>query len=100
MFELDKETNKIMTIFKTIEEKQNVADSLAKFTVKSGLVKKSTVLQHYYGEDEPDFIKVSCISFGLIHLMEEDFYIVKEVLGYDIVLSYLKVRKKYINIIK
>ncbi|WP_291637741.1 hypothetical protein [Clostridium sp.] len=99
MFELDNETNKIMRIFKTIEDKQSVADSLSKLTVKIGLEKKSSLLSHYYGEDEPDFIKVSCISFGLINLMEEDFYIIKEVLGYRIVFDFLKGKIKYLEIL-
>ena len=99
MFELDKETNKIIRIFKTIEEKQSLADALSKLTVKVGFEKESKVLRHYYAADEPDFITASCISFGLINLMEEDFYIVKEVLGYKRVLPFLDKKKKYIEIV-
>lgn len=100
MFELDNETNKIMKIFKTIEEKKIVADELSELTVKHGLEEKSSVLSHFYPDNEPDFITASCISFGLLNLMEEDFYIVKEVLSYDLVMSYLDKKKKYIKMVK
>lgn len=99
MFEIDNETNKIMMIFKTIEDKKSVADTLSELTVKIGLEKGSTVLRHYYGTDEPDLITASCISFGLINLMEEDFYVVKEVLSYRVVFDFLKHKIKYLGIV-
>ena len=100
MFELDKETTKIMRIFKTIEEKESVADTLSNLTVKIGLEKGSTVLRHYYGKNEPDLVISSCICFGLINLMQEDFYVVKEVLGSETVCSILNDNKKYIEMLK
>ena len=99
MFEIDIETSKLIRLFKRIKEKKVVADSLSALTVKIGLEGQSAVLKHYYDGNEPDFITASCISFGLQHLMEEDFYIVKEVLGYDIVLSHLDKRKKYLEVV-
>jgi hypothetical protein len=99
MFKLDQETNQIMRIFKTIKEKQKVADMLSELTVKVGLEKKSKVLRHYYGTDEPDFVTASCICFGLLNFMEEDFFIVKEVLSYKIVVAFLNGKKKYSEIV-
>ena len=99
MFETDNETNRIIMIFKTIEDKQSVADTLSALTVKVGLEKDSTVLRHYYETDESDLITASCINFGLINLMEEDFYVVKEVLGHKIVFDFLKGKIKYFEIV-
>lgn len=99
MFKLDQETNNILMIFKTIEEKQSVADMLSELTVKIGLQKNSKVLRHYYGIDEPKFVIASCISFGLLNLMEEDFYIIKEVISYKVVLNFLKSKKRYLELV-
>jgi len=99
MFKVDQKTNKKIIVFKTIEEKQSVADTLSELTVKIGLEKESKVLLHYYGADEPDFVTASCISFGLMNLMEEDFYIVKEVMSYKIVLNFLKSKKRYLEVV-
>jgi len=100
MFKLDQETKNIMKIFKTIEEKQSIADMLSELTVKIGIEINSKVLRHFYGTDEPDFVIASCISFGLLNLMEEDFYIVKEIISYKIVVSFLKSKKRYLETVK
>lgn len=99
-FTLDKETINVMNNFKTIMNKQVIADRLAKETVKKGLKENSKVFKHYYSGDEPEFITMSCISFGLMHLMEEDFYVIKEILGYNYVIKLLKNSKTFIRRIK
>jgi hypothetical protein len=88
MFELDDETKKIMKVFKTIKEKQVVANRLATLTVKIGLEEQSDVLKHYYNDYEAHYI-ATAIELGLLNLIGEDFYIIKKILGYKIVLSFL-----------
>lgn len=95
----DNEVKSLITAFKTIVNKQEISDSLAKKTVSDGLKNNSSVLKDFYGEDEPEFVTASCISFGMLHFMEEDFYIVKEVLGYNYILELLNNSKRYIKII-
>ena len=99
MFKLDQETNKIMMIFKTVEEKQIVASMLSEITVKIGLERKSPILFYYYGKNEPDFVTASCINLGLLNLMAEDFFIVKEVMGYKIVMNFLKSKERFLKIV-
>ncbi|MBU3217799.1 hypothetical protein LL033_09990 [Clostridium estertheticum] len=99
MFKLDQETKDIMIIFKTIEEKQIIADMLSVIVVKIGLERESSMLFHYYGKDQPDFVISACIALGLINMMEEDFYIVKEVMGYKIVMNFLKSKKRFLKIV-
>jgi len=99
MFKLDKETNNKMIIFKTIQEKQIIADMLSEIVVKIGSERESLVLMHYYGKDQPDFVISACIALGLLNLMEEDFYIVKEVMSYKIVMNVLKSKKRFLEIV-
>ena len=97
MFIMEKETKKIMMSFKTIKNKQQIADILAYQTVDKGRKEKSKILFKYYMNDEPDFVTISCISFGLINLMEEDFYIIKEVLGYEYIINFLDEQDKFLQ---
>jgi len=73
---------------------------LANETVTKGIKVNSTALKHFYGSDEPSFITESCISFGLLHYMSEDFYTVKEVLGFNYVLKILLNANSFIDIVK
>lgn len=99
MFKIDKETEKLMKLFKTVSNKQEVADKIAEMTVNTGINTNSKVFQHYYGEYEPEFVTMTCISFGLMHMMPEDFYIMKEVLGYNYVYEFLYNQDRYLNIV-
>ena len=80
--------------------KEAVANILADETVTKGLEENSTVLKHFYSEDEPSIITSSCISFGLLNYMVEDFYTVKVVLGYNYVMKLLLGRNSFINVVK
>ncbi|MBZ9624389.1 hypothetical protein G9F71_016170 [Clostridium sp. FP2] len=97
---LNAENNRLMNVFKTIINKEETANILANKTVTKGIEENSPVLQHFYGEDEPAIVTASCISFGLINFMAEDFYTVKEVLGYNYVLKLLHGTKNFISIVK
>ena len=99
MFTVDKNTEKLMKMFKTISNKQGVADQIAEMTVNIGIKNKSEVFQHFYGTQEPEFVTMTCISFGIMNMMPEDFYIVKEVLGYDYVYNFFDEQDKYLKII-
>lgn len=96
----DKETLHIMNIFKTVKNKQNTADTLAEKAVAAGLENNNPTFLHYYGDITPDFAIKACISFGLLKFMIEDFYVIKEVLGYNYVLKLLKNADVYITVIK
>ncbi|WP_279145595.1 hypothetical protein [Clostridium tyrobutyricum] len=98
-FEIDKETIKLMRMFKNVRTKQEIADSLAKETVAKGIKDKSQVFEYYYGDIEPEFVIMSCISFGLMQFMSEDFYVVKEVLGFDYVYDILNKSEKCMKLI-
>ncbi len=95
----DKNTIRIIRKFKTTINNEIIADRLAKETVEKGLKEDSRVFKRYYGDDEPDFIIMSCISFGLVNFMEEDFYVVKEVLGYEYVINILN-KSSYLKVVK
>lgn len=60
-FIFDKEVKYFMTAFKTIINKEEVAEELASLTVKNGRKSKNIILKHFYGDDEPEFIIMSCI---------------------------------------
>lgn len=96
----DKNTIKIINAFKTVINKQKVADRLATETVKKGLREKNPVFVKFYGKNEPEFVTITCISFGLMQLIHEDFYIIKEVLGYDYVINVLNKSSRFLRIIK
>lgn len=96
----DSEIKKLMDTFKSIVNKEETANILANKTVTKGLEENSSVLQHFYAEDEPAIVTESCISFGLLNCMPEDFYTVKEVLGYNYVLKLLLSRNSFISILK
>jgi len=89
---MDSQTKKLMAIFKTIVDKEETANILAKRTVTEGLKQNSFVLKHFYDEKEPAHITITCISLGLINYILEDFYTVKQVLGFNYVLRLLKPR--------
>jgi len=95
----DKHTNKIMLIFKTIIDKQFTANTIANKAVRVGRKNKSEILIKFYGEDEQDSITSACISFGLTNLMESDFYIIIEILGYKYMLSFLQRQNRYLKIV-
>lgn len=99
-YTLDKETIIIMKNFKTVINKQIIANRLAKETVEKGLKENSKVLKHYYDKNEPADVTVACISFGLMQLMEEDFYIIKEVLGYDYIMNILDNTDNFLKLVK
>lgn len=96
----DKETLHMLSTFKTIKDKQNIADILAEKTVTAAYKSNNSVFMYYYGHMETDFLIKSCISLGLLNDVIEDFYIVKEVLGYSYVLKILRNADNYISVIK
>jgi len=89
---MDSQTKKLMAIFKTVVDKEETANILAKRTVTEGLKQNSIVLKDFYDEKEPAHITSTCISLGLINYILEDFYTVKQVLGFNYVLRLLKPR--------
>jgi len=88
----DSEAKKLVDIFKTVMNKEETANILAKKTVTEGLKQNSTVLKHFYDENEPAYITSTCISLGLINYILEDFYTIKEVLGFNYVLRLLETK--------
>ncbi|MBU3200292.1 hypothetical protein LL037_18600 [Clostridium estertheticum] len=90
---MDSETKTLMSIFKTVVDKEETANILANRTVAEGLKQNSVVLKHFYDENEPAHITSTCISLGLINYMLEDFYTIKEVLGFNYVLRLLETRR-------
>jgi len=99
MLKFDKEVIKFIRMYKTINDKQFVADKLADLTVTKGLQSKNPIFKKFYGDDEPDFIIMSCISFGLVNFMEEDFYVVKEVLGFELVRKIINKEDRFIRLV-
>jgi|GEM_PF-2229367 len=98
--DFDKEVKHFMTAFKTVIDKEKVAEEFASLTVKNGRKSKNIILKHFYGDDEPEFIIMSCISFGLVNFMIEDFYVVKEVLGYKYVNDMLRESSTYLKVVR
>jgi len=96
---IDKNTLRIIRNFKTAINREMIAERLAKETVEKGLKEESRIFKRYYGDDEPEFMLMSCITFGLVNFMEEDFYIVKEVLGYEYVINILN-KFSYLKVVK
>ncbi len=96
----DGENNRLINVFKNITDKNEIANILANETVTKGLKVNSTILRHFYGIDEPSFITESCICFGLLHYMAEDFFTVKEILGYKYVLRLLLNENRFISIVR
>lgn len=94
---IDRQTNNLINIFKTVIAKDEVANLLAKQAVKTGTKQKSKAFIEFYGDIESDHIKFDCIIFGLMHYMEEDFYVIKEVLTYSYVLNILEKSNRYIR---
>lgn len=96
----DSETKKLVNVFKTVMDKEGIANILADKTITKGLEINSAVLKHFYGEEESSLITISCISFGLVHNMKEDFYIVKKILGYNYMMKLLQKSTRFISLIK